>query len=71
MHGGGHSRRRRQLLADEEFSVVPCDIGLPGSSGLELLDELGRTRPDIATVMVTGHDHVGIVEAALKLGAYG
>jgi putative two-component system response regulator len=61
----------RHLLADEEFSVVLCDIGLPGSSGLELLGELGRTRPDIATIMVTGHDHVGIVDAALKLGAYG
>ena len=61
----------RRLLADEEFSVVLCDIGLAGSSGLELLDELGRTRPDIATIMVTGHDHVGIVDAALKLGAYG
>ena len=59
------------LLAEEDFSVVLCDIGLPGSSGLELLDELARTRPDIATVMVTGHDHVGIVDAALKLGAYG
>jgi putative two-component system response regulator len=61
----------RELLAHEDFSVVLCDIGLPGRSGLELLEELGRTRPDIATVMVTGHDHVGIVDAALKLGAYG
>jgi putative two-component system response regulator len=36
-----------------------------------LLDELGQTRPDIATIMVTGHDHLGLVDAALKLGAYG
>ncbi len=65
-HGVGSVNDARELLAQEEFSVVLCDIGLPGSSGLELLDELGRTRPDIATVMVTGHDHVGIVDAALK-----
>ncbi len=69
--GVGSVDDARQLLVQEDFSVVLCDIGLPGRSGLELLDELGRTRPDIATVMVTGHDHVGIVEAALKLGAYG
>ena len=69
--GTGTVDDARQLLAEEEFSVVLCDIGLPGSSGLELLGELGRTRPDIATIMVTGHDHVGIVDAALKLGAYG
>jgi putative two-component system response regulator len=69
--GAGSVDDARQLLADEEFSVVLCDIGLPGSSGLELLAELGRTRPDIATIMVTGHDHLGLVDAALRLGAYG
>lgn len=69
--GAGSVEGARELLAKEEFSVVLCDIGLPGSSGLDLLGELGRTHPDIATVMVTGHDHVGIVDAALKLGAYG
>jgi len=69
--GAGSVDDARELLAQEDFSVVLCDIGLPGSSGLELLDELGRTRPEIATVMVTGHDHVGIIDAALKLGAYG
>jgi putative two-component system response regulator len=69
--GVGSVDEARKLLEQEEFSIVLCDIGLPGSSGLELLGELGRTRPDIATVMVTGHDHSGIVDAALKLGAYG
>jgi cyclic di-GMP phosphodiesterase len=69
--GVGSVHEARELLEQEDFSIVLCDIGLPGSSGLELLDELGRTRPDIATVMVTGHDQVGIIDAALKLGAYG
>jgi putative two-component system response regulator len=69
--GAGTVAEARTLLAQEEFSVVLCDIGLPGQSGLELLDELGRTRPDIATVVVSGHDHAGIVDAALALGVYG
>jgi putative two-component system response regulator len=61
----------RRLLAEESFSVVLCDIGLGGSSGLELLEELARTRPDIATVMVTGHDDPGLANVALGLGAVG
>jgi putative two-component system response regulator len=69
--GVGTVDEARELLAQEAFSVVLCDIGLPGRSGLELLEELGKTRPDIATIMVTGHDQVGIVDAALNLGAYG
>ncbi|MEP6812907.1 MAG: HD domain-containing phosphohydrolase [Actinomycetota bacterium] len=61
----------RQLLAEQAFSVVLCDIGLPGRSGLELLDELVRTRPDIATVMVTGEHDPSVANTALQLGAYG
>jgi putative two-component system response regulator len=61
----------RQLLAEQPFSVVLCDIGLPGQSGLELLEELARTRPDVATVMVTGRDDPAIADIALSLGAYG
>jgi putative two-component system response regulator len=69
--GVGTVEDARGLLAEHEFSLVLCDIALPDSSGLDLLDELGRTRPDLATVMVTGEDEVGVVDAALRLGAYG
>jgi putative two-component system response regulator len=67
----GTADEARQLLGEESFSVVLCDIGLDGTSGLELLDELVRTRPDIATVMVTGQDDPGVAEVALRLGAFG
>jgi putative two-component system response regulator len=61
----------RERLATDDFAVVLCDIGLPGESGLELLSELSRRSPDIATVMVTGQDAPDIADAAIELGAYG
>ena len=61
----------RRLLESEPFSVVLCDIGLPGHSGLELLDEIARTRPDVATVIVTGEQDPHVANTALQLGAYG
>ena len=60
----------RHLIAENDYSVVLCDIGLPGESGLELLAELAHT-PAIATVMVTGRDDPDIADLALELGAYG
>ena len=69
--GAGSVDDARLLLEREPFSVVLCDIGLPGRSGLELLDELARTRPDVATVMITGEHDPHIANAALQLGAYG
>ncbi len=60
----------RHLLAENDYSVVLCDIGLPGESGLQLLAELAHT-PAIATVMVTGRDDPDTADLALELGAYG
>jgi len=60
----------RRLLAENDYSVVLCDIGLPGESGLELLAELGH-QATIATVMVTGRDDPDTADLALELGAYG
>jgi putative two-component system response regulator len=61
----------RVLLERESFAAVLCDVHLGGTSGLELLDELARTRPDLATVMVTGEDDPDVAETAIRLGAYG
>ena len=60
----------RHLIAENDYSVVLCDIGLPGESGLELLAELAHT-PAIATVMITGRDDPDTADRALALGAYG
>ena len=60
----------RRLLAMYAYSVVLCDIGLPGESGLELLTDIAR-RPSIAAVMVTGEDNPRSADTALELGAYG
>ena len=61
----------RARLSEEEYAVVLCDIELPGESGLDLLAELSHRSPDVAIVMVTGHDQPSIADAALELGAYG
>jgi len=61
----------RFRLVTDRYALVLCDIGLPGESGLDLLAELAGRSPDVATLMVTGHDAPGIAETALELGAYG
>jgi putative two-component system response regulator len=67
----GSIEEARRRLVDRPVSIVLCDIGLPDQSGLEFVDEIARTRPDVATVMVTGHDDPGLADLALELGAYG
>jgi len=53
------------------FALVVSDIMMPGLSGLDLLERVGRDYPDVAVVMVTALDDRDTAVRALELGAYG
>ncbi|MGE0192987.1 MAG: sigma-54-dependent transcriptional regulator [Planctomycetota bacterium] len=49
--------------------VVVSDITMPGLSGLDLLDELHRTRPHVRVVLITGFGTIEMAVSALQRGA--
>jgi DNA-binding NarL/FixJ family response regulator len=51
--------------------LVLLDIGLPDRSGLELLEELTETYPDLPVLMLTLADDMESVLAAFRSGAVG
>jgi putative two-component system response regulator len=59
------------LLERAEYSLIVLDITMPGMSGLEFLEKVRHSRPDIAVIMVTGVDDRHTAIRALQLGAYG
>lgn len=69
--GAASVEEARHVLSRDGVALVLCDIGLPGSSGLELLRELADRSPDVATVMVTGRDDPDLAGRTIELGAYG
>ena len=48
---------------------VVLDVRMPGMSGLELFEELGRRRCSLPVVFITGHGDVPMAVSALKKGA--
>src|SRR5271167_1335963 len=50
--------------------VVLLDLRLPGSSGLEVLREIKRRRPETLVIVMTGFATVQSAVQAMKLGAY-
>jgi DNA-binding NtrC family response regulator len=50
-------------------TVVVLDVRLPDMSGLAVLEEIGRRRPDAAVVMMTAYWAAGALEQARRLGA--
>ena len=59
-------------LQESEFEVILSDLIMPpGRSGMELLEEVKETHPDMAAIMLTGVDDPETGKTALRLGADG
>ena len=52
------------------FDLVLCDLRMPGGSGLELIEQVKRLKPDLPCILVTGHGGIEQSIAALRAGAY-
>ena len=50
--------------------LVLLDIGLPGMSGIEALQNIRNQYPDVLIIMITAYEDVTTVVSAMKLGAY-
>ena len=62
----------REFLASPQSEAPGClvlDVRLPGMSGLDLQEELTRSRPDLAIVFITGHGDIPMTVRAMKAGA--
>lgn len=58
------------IVREQDIDVVLTDVRMPGTSGLQLCDELQRTRPDIAVVVMTAFGSLETAVAAMRAGAY-
>ncbi|MFO7768002.1 MAG: response regulator transcription factor [bacterium] len=60
-----------ELVREHRPDVLILDIRLQEGSGLDLLDEAHRIHPDLAVLVLTMHDDVSFLRAALAAGALG
>jgi len=60
-----------ELAQREEWDVIILDISMPGRSGLDILDDLRRSRPRIPVLLLTMHPEQQFARRALKAGAAG
>ncbi|HTA06839.1 MAG TPA: HD domain-containing phosphohydrolase [Solirubrobacteraceae bacterium] len=69
--GAADAVAARERLAQDSFRLALLDVNLPGDSGIRLLSEIRRDKPEVAVVMVTGEDSTELALKAIELGAYG
>lgn len=60
----------KQALTDACYRLCLCDLRLPDGSGLELIEHIQRTQPQLPVAMITAHGDVRAAVAAMKAGAF-
>lgn len=59
-----------EKIAKNKYDLVLCDIKMPKMDGLELLEKVQETHPDLAVVMISGHGNIETAVEAIKKGAF-
>ena len=59
-----------QMVDNERYSVIFCDIKMPEMDGLEVLDRLNEMGVDSAVVMISGHGDINTAVECIKKGAF-
>jgi two-component system response regulator HydG len=58
------------LLHDHELDVVLTDVRMPGTTGLQLCQQISSTRPDIPVIVMTAFGTLDTAVATIRSGAY-
>ncbi len=59
-----------EIVLNRDVDVVLTDVRMPGTTGLQLCEELHRTRPDLAVVVMTAFGSMETAVSAMRAGAY-
>ncbi len=59
-----------EKISLNSYNLVLCDIKMPRMDGMEVLQSIQKTFPELAVIMISGHGTIETAVEATKLGAY-
>ena len=59
----------KERLAEQRYDIVLSDLVMPGINGIELLQHIRSTSPEVPVIMVTGFASINTAVEAMRLGA--
>jgi len=59
-----------ELVRDNDFDLVLCDIKMPKMDGVEVLTAIKKIKPEIPIVMISGHGDLDTAVNTMRLGAF-
>ena len=70
IHEASDGKLGLDLLKNESFDLVLCDIKMPKVDGIDLLQRTRKNNSTIPFIMLTGHGNIETAVESMKLGAY-
>jgi len=59
-----------QLIKKNTYDIILCDIKMPKTDGMEVLDKIISQGVDVPVIMISGHGNVETAVDAIKKGAF-
>ena len=59
-----------ELIRENDFDVVLTDVKMPGTTGLQLCQQINESRPDVPVVVMTAFGTMKTAVSAIRSGAY-
>lgn len=67
----GDANEALDIISEQKFDLVICDISMPGTTGLDLFKRIKEIRPTQNILVLSMHKEEQYAVRALKAGAYG
>jgi two-component system nitrogen regulation response regulator NtrX len=65
-----NGKKGLELLNDNGYDVVLCDIKMPNMDGLEVMAKAIEMAPEVPFILISGHGTIDIAVEAVRKGAY-
>jgi len=70
VHFTEQSQETLKLLRQGNYQILILDLNMPGTSGMNILEELAATKAKVKTIVLSGTSTLDSVTPILRLGAY-
>jgi putative two-component system response regulator len=68
VHTASDGQEALRLIGEKNYDVVTLDLRMPGLSGIEVLKEIKKLRPDTEVIIITGYGSLENASEAIRLG---
>ncbi|MDP2088935.1 MAG: sigma-54 dependent transcriptional regulator [Flavobacteriaceae bacterium] len=58
------------MIQNIDYDLILCDIKMPKIDGVEVLEKVRKTKPEIPVVMISGHGDLDMAVKTMRMGAF-